>query len=78
MGFYEELALMVNSEIMRPEAAYYTFGVDAVEFWNEVRDWHNDPTWAYRRVLTITALHVLKIFKPFQSTFPFGRVISTG
>jgi len=46
MGFYEELALMVNSGIMRPEAAYYTFGVDAVEFWNEVRDWHNDPTGA--------------------------------
>jgi hypothetical protein len=45
MGFYEELALMVNSGIMRPDAAYYTFGVDAVEFWKKEQDWHDDPNW---------------------------------
>jgi hypothetical protein len=45
MGFYEELAIMVNSGIMRPDAAYYTFGVDAVEFWKKEQYWHDDPTW---------------------------------
>jgi hypothetical protein len=45
MGFYEELALMVNSGIMRPDAAYYTFGVDAIGFWENERHWHDDPTW---------------------------------
>jgi hypothetical protein len=45
MGFYEELAIMVNSKIMIPEAAYYTFGVDAVEFWEKEGQWRYDPTW---------------------------------
>jgi hypothetical protein len=45
MGFYEELAIMVNSEIMQPELAYYTFGVDAVHFWNAEKRWHDDRSW---------------------------------
>jgi len=44
MGFYEELAIMVNSQIMTPEAAYYTFGVDAVEFWQKEASWHGDDS----------------------------------
>lgn len=36
---------MVNSEIMKPELAYYTFGVDAVHFWTAESCWHDDRSW---------------------------------
>ena len=45
MGFYEELAIMVNSGLLRPETAYYTFGVDSGKFWEKETYWHDDPTW---------------------------------
>jgi hypothetical protein len=45
MGFYEELAIMVNSGILRDDAAYYTFGIDAVEFYNKASEWQTDPVW---------------------------------
>jgi hypothetical protein len=65
MGFYEELAIMVNSHLMKPEVAYYTFGVDAVEFWNSETSWHNEPTWKLFRSFVEEVMR-------FQDRFPNG------
>jgi hypothetical protein len=45
MGFYEELEIMIRSRLMNRELAYYTFGVDALTFWNEETQFHNEPAW---------------------------------
>lgn len=45
MGFYEEVAVMVNSRLMDPDMAYWTLGQDAAFFYNVEKTWHADKTW---------------------------------
>jgi hypothetical protein len=45
MGFYEELAIMINSGLMNPDLAYWTIGLDAATFYDNEPTWHNDRTW---------------------------------
>jgi hypothetical protein len=39
LGFFEEVALMVNSGLIKPEVAHYMFGYYAI------RCWENDAFW---------------------------------
>jgi hypothetical protein len=43
MGFYEEIAIMINSRLMSTDLAAYTFGIDAAKFYDVVTKYHNDP-----------------------------------
>ena len=62
MGFYEELAIMVNSRIMTPKAAYYTFGFDAVKFWERASDdLKNDQSWKLFKSFAEHANEFIKI-----------------
>jgi hypothetical protein len=45
MGFYEEVAMMVRANIIKPSVAYWTLGLDAATFWDQEMDWHDDDTW---------------------------------
>jgi len=45
MGFYEELALMIQSRLMEDNLAYWTMGVDAVSFYDKEQAFHDEPTW---------------------------------
>ncbi len=39
-GFFEELALLVNSEQVRIEVVSYTFGFYAIQCWESKKFWH--------------------------------------
>ena len=45
MGYYEELAVMINSGLMNADFAYWTIGLDAVNFYNKEQGYHKDRTW---------------------------------
>ena len=45
MAFYEEVAMMVRANIMKPEVAYWTLGFDAVTFWDKETEFHDEQTW---------------------------------
>jgi hypothetical protein len=45
MGYYEELAIMINSGLMNPDFAYWTIGLDAVTFFDKEPAYHDDRTW---------------------------------
>jgi hypothetical protein len=45
MGFYEELAVMINSRLLTADLAYWTIGVDAAKFFEKENSWHGDKTW---------------------------------
>jgi len=39
LGALEEVALMMNSGLIRPEVAFYMFGYDSIRCWESVRFW---------------------------------------
>jgi hypothetical protein len=51
MAFYEEIALMVRSHLMREDVAFYMFGMDAVAafdsdlFWEKIEGAKTAPEW---------------------------------
>ena len=54
VGFFEEVALMVNSGIMHPEVAHYMFAYYAISCWESAAFWTNgmnreSPFWAMFR-----------------------------
>jgi hypothetical protein len=45
MGFYEEIAIMINSGLISADLAYWTIGLDASNFYNTEQSYRNDRTW---------------------------------
>ncbi len=43
LGVFEEVALLVNSKLMRPDVAYYMFGYYAIRCWDTDAFWGNWP-----------------------------------
>jgi hypothetical protein len=60
MGFFEELAVMINSELMSEDLAAYTIGIDAARFYDTVTDYHADK---YFRLFDTFALKMQKRFE---------------
>lgn len=50
LGFFEEIALMVNSGLIKIEVAHYMFGYYAIRCWESKYFWHDvnrdSPYWA--------------------------------
>jgi len=50
LGFYEEISLLLNSNLMRLEVAHYMFGYYAIRCWDSSNFWsdvnRNSPYWA--------------------------------
>ena len=42
MGFFEEVAIMINSGLMSDDLAAYTIGIDAARFYDTVPTYHGD------------------------------------
>ena len=70
LGFYEQVALMLNSKLIESEVAHYMFGyyavrcIDSVNFWNgEDKD---SPYWALFR-------HFADRMKEFEKDFRFDN-----
>jgi hypothetical protein len=40
LGFFEEIALMTNSRLLRPAVAHYMFGYYAIRCWESDAFWH--------------------------------------
>jgi len=53
LGFFEEVALLVNSRVIRREVAHYMFGYYAIRVWENDDFWHGvnraSPYWALFR-----------------------------
>jgi hypothetical protein len=45
MAFFEELAVMINSKLMRDDLAAYNIGIDAVRFYEVVEKYHDEKMW---------------------------------
>ncbi|MGA8699420.1 MAG: hypothetical protein WB689_37455 [Xanthobacteraceae bacterium] len=45
MGFYEEIAIMINSGLISPDLAYWTIGLDAANFYEIEPAFRDDRTW---------------------------------
>lgn len=41
LGFFDEIAIMVNSGLIRKEVALYTFGYDVLQCWYSKKFWSN-------------------------------------
>lgn len=70
LGFYEQVALMLNSKLIEPEVAHYMFGyyavrcIDSVSFWKgQDKD---SPYWALFR-------HFAQRMKEFEKRFFFDN-----
>ncbi|UOQ64880.1 hypothetical protein [Hymenobacter volaticus] len=50
MGLFEDMAYLVNSDLMRREVAFYMFGGDAIAAWNNDSFWsqklRDDKNWS--------------------------------
>jgi hypothetical protein len=50
LGFYEEISLLLNSNLMRREVAHYMFGYYAIRCWDSSNFWsdlnRDSPYWA--------------------------------
>ena len=50
MGFFEDIAFLMNSGLIRKEVASYMFAGDAIKAWNDDLFWSNDsrehPYWS--------------------------------
>jgi hypothetical protein len=60
MGFFEEIAIMINSELMSDDMAAYTIGIDAARFYDRVPTYHGD---SYFRLFNSFALRMQKRFR---------------
>jgi hypothetical protein len=56
---------MINSNLMAPEVAYYTFGVDALEFWTKEPKLHDNPSFEL-------FYSFVEGVRQFQKRFPNG------
>jgi hypothetical protein len=45
MGFYEEIAIMINSALISADLGYWTIGLDASNFYNTEQAYRDDRTW---------------------------------
>jgi hypothetical protein len=45
MAFFEEIAVMINSDLMSDDLAAYNIGIDAARFYDVVDAYHDDRYW---------------------------------
>lgn len=66
LGFFEEVALLVNSGLMRPKVAHYMFGYYAIRCWESRHFWQDinrdSPYWALFRDFAGRMVEVEKRF----------------
>ncbi|WP_445216195.1 hypothetical protein ACKWRH_28300 [Bradyrhizobium sp. Pa8] len=65
MGFFEEIAIMINSGLMSDDLAAYTIGIDAARFYDTVTTYHGDP---YFRLFNSFALRMQNRFRTLAET----------
>jgi hypothetical protein len=65
MGFFEEIAIMINSGLMNDNLAAYTIGIDAARFYDTVATYHHDP---YFRLFNSFALRMQERFRTLSET----------
>jgi hypothetical protein len=79
LGFYEEIAIMLNSGIIRREVAHYMFGYYAIRCWESGDFWRNvrreSPYWAVFKNFALEMKHIdsSKEFKSLGETERFPR-----
>ncbi|MCE1162044.1 MAG: hypothetical protein LWW80_03810 [Thiomonas sp.] len=70
LGFYEQVALMLNSKLIEPEVAHYMFGYYAVRCIDSTNFWKGEdkesPYWALFR-------HFAQRMKEFEKEFHFDN-----
>ena len=70
LGFYEQVALMLNSKLIEPEVAHYMFGYHAIHCFDSVNFWKGEdkdsPYWALFR-------HFAMRMKDFEKNFHFDN-----
>jgi hypothetical protein len=70
LGFYEQVALMLNSKLIEPEVAHYMFGYHAVRCIDSANFWKGEdkesPYWALFR-------HFAQRMKEFENGFRFDN-----
>ena len=68
LGFFEEIALMVNSNLIRKHVAHYMFGYYVIRCWDSAYFWQNmerdSPYWALFK-------HFAEDMKKFEDSFAF-------
>jgi hypothetical protein len=73
--FYEQIQLMINSNLMVPDVAYYTFGPHAVEFFEKDGMWQgtsrDDPDWKLFSVFVENAKDFARRYRQ-NSHLPVG------
>jgi hypothetical protein len=60
MIFFEEIAIMINSGLMRDDVAAYTIGIDAARFYDTVNTYHRDE---YFRLFNSFALRMQERYR---------------
>jgi len=79
LGFYEEIAIMLNSGIIRREVAHYMFGYYAIRCWESDDFWRdvnrNSRYWAVFKnfALEMKDIETSKEFKALGETERFPR-----
>lgn len=69
VGFHEEVALMLNSKLLREEVAHYMFGYFAIRCYDSVHFWEDeDKAHMYWSLFRSFAERM----KEFEKTFRFG------
>jgi hypothetical protein len=70
LGFFEEVAIMVNSRLLRPEVAHYMFGYYIIDCWRSDSFWQNlDRDSNYVSLFKNFALEMIAI----EDAFTFVR-----
>jgi hypothetical protein len=68
LGFYEEIALLVNSRLMKKHVAHYMFAYYAIRCWESDNFWQNQmnrdsPYWALFRYFVSQMAEIEKAFQ---------------
>jgi len=75
LGFFEEIALMMNSKIIKKEVVHYMFGYYAIRCWESKNFWtdvnKNSIYWSLFIEFTITMKKVEKKYKFKNSQYRF-------
>ena len=70
LGFFEEIAIMCNSGLLRPEIAHYMFGYYVIDCWRSEHFWKNvDRDANYLSLFKDLALQMMAI----EGAFRFER-----
>ena len=73
VGFFEEIALLTNSGLVRPEVAHYMFGYYAIQCWENEKFWRgaNRDTkyWSLFRDFVLQMMAIQQQFEYRRSDF---------